>query len=217
MITALFILYLLVILGSAVTAFTFYDDLKKLGLGILAPFLAYVFVQEIALYFLEHYKVVGSNAPFYYAYRILSVSAFAFIYSRVPFLTPFRKIIIFLAALFIIVTITEFSFSKTTSLLPRYMPLARGLVITSFGMFFLSSYFRLDNVELEKYWTPLLWITTGIVIFYPVISISIAFQKELKTFGEVYGIKLYQTIPQLMSLFMYSCFIYAFYLCKRKN
>ena len=84
-------------------------------------------------------------------------------------------------------------------------------------MLFLFSYFRLDNPKEEKFWIPLLWVTIGVVVFYPVVSISLAFQIELKEFGDVYGVRLYQIIPQLVSLFMYSCFIYAFRLCKTKS
>jgi hypothetical protein len=33
----------------------------------------------------------------------------------------------------------------------------------------------------------------------------------------LYGLKLYQAIPKVMSLFMYPLFSYAFYLCQKKN
>jgi hypothetical protein len=79
-------------------------------------------------------------------------------------------------------------------------------------------YFNLDNSAEEKFWRPLLWITIGIATFYPVISISLSLQNYL-TVGRYtfYGLKVYQVIPQLMSIFMYSCFSYAFYLCQKKK
>jgi hypothetical protein len=65
---------------------------------------------------------------------------------------------------------------------------------------------------------PVIWITIGIVVFYPVVNISFAFYTHLVSYrSDFLGIKLYKVIPQLMSIFMYSCFNYAFYLCKKKN
>jgi len=217
MIQLLFIVYMLVILCAAIMAIVYQDSLRTRKLGILAVYLSYTFLQEVGLRVADHYNLFASTAIVYDVYKVLNVAVFAFIYSRIPFLAPLRKLIIGLAALFILATLVQLLFPQTLTILPRYLPLARGLIITGYGMFFLSYYFRLDHRELEKYWTPVLWITIGIVVFYPVISISLAFQSELINFGDVYGIRLYQIIPQFMSLFMYSCFMYAFYLCKKKN
>jgi hypothetical protein len=65
---------------------------------------------------------------------------------------------------------------------------------------------------------PHIWITIGVATFYPVISISLSFQKYLSANdATLFGLKVYQAIPQVMSIFMYSCFSYAFYLCQKKK
>lgn len=99
-----------------------------------------------------------------------------------------------------------------------YLVLMRGFVISCFAIFFLFRYFHLDNREEEEFWNPLLWITIGAIIFYPVISISLGFQKYLSAMNARIGdFRIYNLIPQALSIFMYGCFSYAFYLCKKKN
>jgi hypothetical protein len=60
-------------------------------------------------------------------------------------------------------------------------------------------------------------VTIGVIIFYPAINVSLGLQKHLSDFNvRVGGLKLHQLIPQVLSIFMYGCFSYAFCLC-RKN
>jgi hypothetical protein len=63
-----------------------------------------------------------------------------------------------------------------------------------------------------------LWVVVGIVTFYPVVNIAFSFHKYLVAYeATLWGMKLYRMIPHIMSIFMYSCFTRAFYLCKKKN
>jgi len=97
-----------------------------------------------------------------------------------------------------------------------YLILLRGFLITFCCILFLFRYFNLDNIKEEKFWRPLIWVTGGIVIFYPVVTLSLTFQDYLAAQdATLFGFKLYHLIPQVMSIFMYSCFSYAFYLCRR--
>jgi uncharacterized membrane protein len=131
---------------------------------------------------------------------------------------PLRKLTVWLTAIYLAVVLINYCFLESIFTTSSYLTLTRGFVITFYGILFLSRYFHLDNLSEEKYWRPLLWITIGIVIFYPVISISVNFQKYLAADNAtLYGLKLYNVIPQVLSIFMYSCFSYAFYLCKKKN
>jgi hypothetical protein len=94
---------------------------------------------------------------------------------------------------------------------------AGGITLTLFGILSFFDYFNLDNATEEEKWRPLLWITAGIVIFYPVVNISFAFYKDIFAKNAmIFGVYLYNAIPQMLSIFMYSCFAFAFYLC-RKN
>jgi hypothetical protein len=130
----------------------------------------------------------------------------------------FRKLMLSLTLVYLVLTLVNYLFIESIFAASSYLTIARAFVITFFAILFLFGYFILDDHEQEKFWHPPVWITAGIVIFYPVAGISIHFQKYLAATGATfYGQKLYQIIPQVMSIFMYGCFSYAFYLCQKKN
>jgi hypothetical protein len=128
----------------------------------------------------------------------------------------YRKLMLSLTALYLAITLLNYLFIESIWESSSYMPYARGFMVTFYALLFLYCYFQLDSLSLERFWRPLLWITVGIVIFYPVVSISIGFQKQILATGIlINGVKLYNLIPQVMSIFMYGCFTYAFHLCKK--
>ncbi|MBC7948021.1 MAG: hypothetical protein H7Y42_09100 [Chitinophagaceae bacterium] len=214
--TEIFFPYLASILFSAITAFVYRKHLGSRNLSIMLPYLILVFIQESILGIASLLEYYTSNAIVYNIYRPVTVMIFAFIYYHIPIMKPLRKVILWITAFYFVVIVVNYLFVESIFTTSSYLVLARGFVITMYGILFLMRYFHLDNREEEKYWHPLIWITTGIVIFYPVISISTSFQKYM-TSESLYGFKLYQVIPQVMSIFMYSCFSYAFYLCRRKS
>jgi hypothetical protein len=129
---------------------------------------------------------------------------------------PLRKVIIGIVAFYLLTNIAVYLFIHSIFETNGYLALFRGLFITSFALFFLFQYFHLDDPGKENFWKPVVWISTGIVLFYPAASISTVFQKYLAEFTVIVGgLKLHQLIPQVLSIFMYSCFSYAFYLCKK--
>ncbi len=215
---AFYLPYWISIAGCCVFAFIYRKDLVKRHLLILLPYLIYVFAQEITLFILNGMGYFRSNALVYNIYRPVSALIFAYIYYRIPFMLPFRKLILGITIVYLGTAILNYGFLESIFATSSYLTLARGFVITSFAILFLFRYFNLDNVSEERYWRPLLWITAGVAIFYPVVSISLTFQKFLAADNATFlNMKLYQVIPQVMSIFMYSCFSYAFYLCRKIN
>ncbi|HEX7845732.1 MAG TPA: hypothetical protein VF476_07990 [Chitinophagaceae bacterium] len=213
--------YIAVLLLSTVIAFLYFKWLKAKQLALFAPYLLYVFAQEfILIYFRELFFTPDQrNHIVYSVHRLITVIFFCFIYYRLIILKTVRPYIAILAIVFTLAFVITFGFLDSIfNDNNKYLGLARAFIITIYGLLFLFSYFNLDNRAQEKHWSPWLWITIGIVVFYPVISISQMFQMYLyKQGATIYGFKLYNMIPQLMSIFMYSCFCYAFYLCKKRS
>lgn len=217
-----FVPYLISILVSAVMASIYWKSLKSRHLLIMIPYLWWVFLQETILilgpYVAPHVSFYQSNAVIHNIYRPISVLVFAFIYYSIPFMGRFRKLIALVTILYLLVTAANYCFFESILRTSSYLAVARGFVITFCAVLFLFGYFSLDNFEYEKFWHPLVWITGVVVVFYPVVTISLHFQKYLAANSATFhGLKLYHLIPQVMSIFMYSCFSYAFYLCQRKN
>lgn len=210
--------YLASILVSAVIAFVYRKHLRNKGLLIFVPYLLLVFIQELSIYFYLKKFPEGKNGIVYNIYKPITVILFSALYYRAPFNASARKLMIWLVAGYLIVNVVTYSFIASIFTLNSYVSLIGGFVITCCAIFFLLNYFNLDNNTEEKYWQPMIWITIGILIFYPVIGISYAFREQLVEYQvRIFGKKLYHLIPQVMSIFMYSCFVKAFFLCKKTN
>jgi hypothetical protein len=217
--TFVFFVYLFSLLFSALVAFAYRKSLRSRLLSIFIPYLLFVFIQELVIYiYLKNSPANTSTGIFYNIYDPIYVLVFAFVYYRIPLNARVRKLIALLVILYMLLWIITVFFIKSIWVLNGYLSLAAGFVVTCFAIFFLFNYFNLDKQTDEKHWRPALWITIGAVVFYPVINISMVFHAHLLAISATfYGFKLYQLIPQLMSMFMYGCFAYAFYLCKKKN
>lgn len=215
--SGLLLVYLASILFSVIMAFICRKHLASRKLLIMLPFLFLVFVQEVLLGFPIIFDDKSSNAIVYNIYQPVTVIVFGFIYYSLPLMWRVKKLIAALIVLYLLIVTISYVFLTSIFSNNSYLPLVRGFLITLNALLFLSRYFNLDNSKEEKFWRPLLWITIGIATFYPVISISISFQKYLATSPTFYGFRVYQTIPRAMSIFMYSCFSYAFYLCQKKK
>ena len=212
------IVYLSCLFASAITALLYRKSLKSRQLSFFVPFLFLVSFQEITLFFYTFNSPIRSTGIVYNIYTPLSTLFFSLFYSSVPFNTPVRSLIRILAIIFLAAMLFTYCFIQPVNIYNTYISLAGGFLITLCGILFLFNYFKLDNHKEEKKWLPVIWITIGIVAFYPVVNISFALHKYLLTYqATIFGMKLYRLIPQLMSIFMYSCFIRAFYLCKTKE
>ena len=209
-------IYMGALLASAVTAIIYRRRLAAWNLSIMTFYLPLVFIMEVYTGSLLSKGV--PTAPIYNIYRPVTVLVFAIMYYSLPPMVRFRKWIIGIIILYLLaVPITYFYFDSFNNS-NTYLTLARGICITFFGIFFLMSFLLLDNTTQEKFWRPVIWVTIGVLIFYPVISIALGLEELLRNSGAtIGGLKLYQAIPRLMSIFMYSCFSYAFYICKTKS
>jgi len=214
----LHLIYLACLLTSVIVAFIYRKDLKSRQLSLFPYFLLLVFAQEISVYLYLLRHPAYSTGLIYNLYNPLNTSFFVTFYYRIPFNSSVRKLILSLLIIFLTAIVTTFCFIQSIHIYNSYLSLAGGFLITVCGILFLFNYFKLDNPGEEKKWLPVLWITIGLVTFYPVVNISFALYKYLLAYqATVFGLRLYRLIPQLMSIFMYVCFIRAFYLCSKKR
>jgi hypothetical protein len=218
MTNALNIIYLAFLLASTIVVLFYSRYLGKWGLSIMAWYLPAVMLMELYLNWLLYIKGL-STAPTYNVYRPLTVLVFGWIYYQVPFMVRFRPMMLTVTAIYLCVVIGSYIFIPSTFTKSNlYLTLARGFCVTFFAVCFLIGLLLLDKTETEIFWRPLIWVTIGVMTFYPVTSLSLGFQNQLHELdATIFGHKLYQAIPQVMSIFMYSFFAYAFYLCKKTN
>ena len=211
-------IYLAFILGSAIMAIVWNKYLKSRNLLIFIPYLILVFIQELVLTVYTFNCINCNTQLVYHISRPLTSVFFYLFFYPIPFNKRSRNLLFWIVLTYILITIVTLSFFQSLYSSNPYLISARSLVVTFCGLFTLFNYFTLNSDTEEKYWLPVLWICVGFVIFYPVINIAFSFHAKLLSLNaKIFGKKLYQIIPQIMSIFMYSCFIYAFYLCKKKN
>ena len=212
------LIYLACLLTCCAFAFVYYKSLRSRQLSFFPFYLLIVFVQELLAFLLVKQDPSYSTGFIYNMYNPINTLFYAIFYYRIPFNLPVRKLIGLLIIVFIPLTLATFFFFKSIYAYNSYLSLASGFLITLCGILFLFNYFKLDNHSEEKKWLPVIWITIGLVAFYPVVNISFALHKNLLAYqATIFGMKLYRLIPQLMSIFMYVCFIRAFYLCSRQE
>ncbi len=214
----LYLIYLACLLSSSIIAFAYRKSLKSRQLSLFPFYLLLIFTQELLAFLLVKQNPSYSTGYIYNISNPVQALFFASFYYRIPFNYSVRKLIGLLTIVFIVINLATFFFIQSVNIFNSYLSLASGFLITLCGILFLFNYFKLDNHTEEKKWLPVIWITIGLVSFYPVVNISFALYKYLLAYhATILGMVLYRLIPQLMSIFMYVCFIRAFYLCKRKN
>ncbi len=212
------IIYLLVLFTAAASATIWWKSLVNRALFPFVPVLWIVFLQELTLHILVLRNPMLSTGGVYNIYGLLNMIFFAAIYFRLPFHRPYRRLIIGLVVTYVAAFALTFALSQSVMVYNKYLFISAGFIIDCLGLLFLFNYFSLDDAAEEEKWRPLLWITIGIVIHYPVVNISLSLYNHLlENKATFFGVRLYRVIPQTMSVFMYTCFIYAFYLCKKKN
>ena len=212
------IIYFIILGSSAIIAYGWRKHLSSRKLIIFVPYLVYVFIQEFTLITLTNSGKLYNTYPVYNIYTPLSAVFFYFFFFLIPYNIKSRKIIFPMLIIYLIITLITLCFFTSMYNPNSYLNSIRALIITLCGLFTLYNYFNLDNPEQEKHWLPATWICIGITVFYPVVNISNAFRDTLyKHEAKIFGEQLYAFVPKVMSIFMYSCFIYAFYLCKKKN
>ena len=209
----LHICYLAVLLLSAVVGLLFRKHLKSRNLYLLPFYLLLVFLQELVAA-----VITVSTGIIYNIYNPITTVFFSFLFTSIPFNRQSRKLIFGLLITYLTAVIVTFIFFQPIRVYNNYVFLTGSMITVLNAILFLFNYFKLDNRAEEKKWQPVLWIVIGIVTFYPVVNIAFSFYKYLVTYdATLWGMRLYRMIPQIMSIFMYSCFIRAFYLCQKKN
>lgn len=215
---ALYLLYLGCLLLSAIMALVNIKYLKSRQLLIFIPYLFLVFIQELIVFISLTFESFGSTALIYNVYRPVSACFYAVFFYFIPSNKPVRKLIQWMLLINLVFVAVIFLFIQSIKQYNSYLSLASGFVISCCGILFLFNYFNLDSLIEEKKWRPVVWISTGLVIFYPVVNIVFAFYFHiLAVQATIFDTPLHQAVPRIMSIFMYGCFTYAFYLCKKEN
>jgi hypothetical protein len=213
----LYLIYLSCLLFSFLIGFINRKALQNRQLSIMVPYLFLVFVQEVCVMIFRQTHPGQSTGIVYNIYRPITVCVFAWIFYHIQINQAARKPILWIVSIYLGAVVAIFLFVSSIRIYNSMLSLGAGIAMTLFGILFLFNYFDIDNDEEEKKWMPVIWITAGILLFYPVVNFAFAFYQliVLKN-ATIHGTYLYNAIPRILSILMYSGFAYAFYLCRKK-
>jgi len=213
----LYFFYLACLFFSFLVGFINLKSLKSRQLSLMVPYLFLVFVQEVCIYFFLKANPGGRTGMVYNIYRPVTVCLFAWVYYHIPINQAARKSIVWIVSIYLFTMAFIFLFLKSITVYNSILSLAAGIAMILFGILFLFNYFDVDNDREENKWMPVIWITIGILLFYPVVNFAFSFYLLiLLKNATIKGIYLYNFIPRILSILMYSGFAYAFYLCRKK-
>jgi len=213
-----YLVYLACLFFSFLVGFINRQALKSRQLFILVPYLFLVFIQELAIFFYLRANPGGHTGIVYNIYRPVTVCVFAWVYFHIPINQLSRKPILWIVSVYLAIVAFIFLFMNSIAVYNRLLSMAGGIAMTLFGILFLFSYFDIDNEHEEKKWMPLILITIGILLFYPVVNFAFSFYQLILVKNATFrGTYLYNLIPRILSILMYSGFAYAFYLCRKKT
>ena len=210
-------LYIYFILFSLLVAVFRYPKLRSSGLIWFVPFLFITLAVELAGVYYK-YVLNKDNAWLYNAYLLLQVAFFSVLYYRFIQVKTYRWIIRTGALLYFVGAAIIYIFYDSILGFNRLVFMSGGLLVTLFGVLFLFFYFSLDSSERETALTPLLFITMGIVIYFAVLSITLSLYQFSRFHNlEIGGVKLYNFIPRLVSIVLYTLYAFSFFICRPRK
>lgn len=213
-----YLVYLACLFFSFLVGFINRQALKSRQLFILVPYLFLVFVQELCIFFYLRANPGGHTGVVYNIYRPVTICVFAWVYFHIPINQASRKPILWIVSIYLGIVAFIFLFLNSIAVYNKLLSLAGGIAMTLFGILFLFSYFDIDNDDEEKKWLPVILITVGILLFYPVVNFAFSFYQLILLKNATFrGTYLYNLTPRILSILMYSGFAYAFYLCRKKK
>jgi len=201
---------------SLVSALAFYKGLKSFKLLGFIPLLLVVCITEG---FATNAVFFGwdSNILIYDLYVIISTPIIMYIYLQMLGYTHFtRKIFIAIATLLFIFTVLNFTFVQGYVKFDTYSLILVEFVTAILSLITIAKLFQDDDGSIALNHHPYFWISASTLIFSAVTLIVLGLQQFLALKNvQIGGVRIYAVIMPMINVFLYGCYSYAFYLCKK--
>ena len=210
-------LYIYVIVISLVAAIAFRNKMRDIRLDLFIPYLAITLGAElVAVYY--KYVLDLSNGYIYNLYVIFQTLFFVHLFSGAGLKRSYKLLIRISGAIYLVICLIIYIVFRSVLEFNRFIFIGSGLLVAIYGLMYLFHYFNMDDTAEENRQKPLLIVTSGIIFYFAVVSITIVLYPYLLVMRtEVWGEKIYNVIPRILSLILYSAFAYAFILCRKRR
>lgn len=211
-------LNLIMELISLLVAVLYYPYIEKSYMKWCLPFLAFVFGGELIASYGHYSQNKPLNISVYYLISIGESIFYNYIFYKICDRASLKKMIISFACISILVFSLGLVFDRED-----YKYLLPSLIFFGFCLAIIALvciYIKFDNDENKEllFSNSGFWIAMGVSLFFSGSSIVFALHDFIvKQNLFLFGIRLYNFVPQVLCIVLYSCISIAIILCKKKN
>jgi len=203
-------------LFSLVVAIIYYPYLKNSVMKWFLPFLVFITVSEIYGHYIG-YALHKSNTSIYGFIAIIEAVFYSYFFYTITTEGASKKIIFIISFFNISISVVLFFLTIDN---PSY--LFANLIFLSICFSFISlTYIYSKFVSEEAVYLlsePGFWVAFGVAIFFSGVSVVFSLHDfSLKHNLTFLGVKLYNIVPQILSVILYLSISTAIILCKKKN
>jgi hypothetical protein len=208
-------LYLYIALELICTglAIRYYAALRYFKLAGLLPFLLLISLAEmLAIWQKEVLQVstYGTN----YGVALVELFFYSFLFMRFTSHRFLKRMIRWLLPVLLFILLVGYWFYTTRYLAFFYSLIIEGFFLTACALGYLYFQFEEDRVEHPSL-DPVGWIAIGVMIFFSGISIVFSLYEFIRSQQIVIGgEQIYNLIPRILSIVLYSCISMAIITCK---
>jgi len=202
---------------SLLFAICFYKGLKRFKILGFIPLLFIVCITELIAVNTTFFGWANNNLLIYNLYVIVSTPVTAYIFLRMlGYQGLKRSLYISMGVLLFTFTVLNFLFVQGQVNFNTYSLILVEFVIAMLALLVIARLFREDDSTILLNHHPYFWISASTLIFSAVTLIVLGLQQFflLKRI-QIGGVQIYRVIMPAINVFLYSCYSYAFYLCRK--
>ncbi len=204
-------------LVSLVIVVYYYPSIRYSFMKFFLPFLLFIFIAEAITSLQVIRDDVRSNVGLQYLISIVETIFYGYIFYNLSHRNGLKKIILIQSISFFLIYLSLFFFFGSKVSIFTFCLTLYGFSLSIIAIGHIYNKF-IDEEYIDIVKDPGFWIAFGVSIFFSGISIALILHEFiLKNNLNLFGIKLYNFIPRVLSIILYSSISIAIILCKKKN
>jgi hypothetical protein len=204
-------------LVGLIVAIIYYPSIRGTFMKWFVPFLSLIFFGEILAKHLYYYIFdTINNAGLYYTITIIESIFYSYIFYQLTTSRVFKKVLVVFAILSTAANISGLVFFSADYNLYFIFFIISGFFFVLMSLHYIYEQFRMEDAFLTK--QPGFWIALGVSVFFSGTCIVFCLHDIILNNNlNLFGYKLYNLIPRLLSVVLYLCISISIILCKQKN
>ena len=195
-------------------ATVYFAKLRKSFLALFLPFLLLTLLVEVFAGYLYHtYK-----QPTGWMYNFLNLTShifYAHIFYKYSGVFKYKRLVILLTSLYLTGSVTYY-LSTSFFNFSNSVIVAGGILQVVLSCLYFYEYLQNDDYVQERHYSSGLWIASGVLMFYSGITICFSLYHYILINNlSVFNLPLYNVIPRILSIILYSCISIALFIWKK--